>query len=335
MSRFLIVGAGNIARRHANNLRALVPAAHILVLPSVRSVGSIEFADQSVSSIAEALTAPLHGAIIASPSSTHLAYLKELLSAGIHTLVEKPLSHSDEGISEVSKILERCEAICLVGYHLRFSSSLRAFKRSLEQGIVGKLVCASAEVGQYLPDWRPGKDYTKSASAIAKLGGGALLELSHELDYIQWLFGDVHAVQGIAWKSGTFDIDVEDCVNLIAEFGSGLRVQVHLDMIQRHPTRVCRVVGSEGTLVWDGISHIVTVLANGATKQVYSPALLDKNQMYLEEMRHFLQCAQGAENPLVTFAEGVQTLRLIAACRQASESGEKVILSSLRGADGR
>jgi len=96
-------------------------------------------------------------------------------------------------------------------------------------------------------------------SARAALGGGALLELSHEIDYVRWLAGEVTAVAAAVGRLGNLEIDVEDSADLMLTFASGARGTVHLDMLQRPATRTCRIVGSEGTLAWDGIRHQVRV----------------------------------------------------------------------------
>ena len=130
-------------------------------------------------------------------------------------------------------------------------------RKALHQGHIGRVQSVRAEVGQYLPDWRPGIDCRQTASAQQALGGGALLELSHEIDYVRWLIGEIREVTARIARLSDLEIDVEDCAEIILTFENGTIGGPHLDMIQRAPTRTCRLIGSDGTLVWDGLtSHV-------------------------------------------------------------------------------
>ena len=83
----------------------------------------------------------------------------------------------------------------MTAYNLRFLPSLQAYRERIQFGVIGKVLSVRCEIGQYLPSWRPGSDYRQAVSASRALGGGALLELSHEIDYLRWIFGEVAWVQ--------------------------------------------------------------------------------------------------------------------------------------------
>ena len=179
---------------------------------------------------------------------------------------------------------------------------------------------ARAEVGQYLPDWRPTSDYCMGVSAQRALGGGALLELSHELDYLGWLFGPPARVTARGGRFSDLTLDVEDLVELLLEYPSAPRlVSVHLDMLQRAPQRTCRVIGSEGTLVWDAIADRVDLYraATGIWETLPVTPLADRNQMYLDELCHFLDCIAQGTQPQVDGAAGLRALAIVAAARQS------------------
>ena len=98
-----------------------------------------------------------------------------------------------------------------VAYNLRYLPSAKKVKHIISERVLGRLTNVHIECGQYLPDWRPGTDYRLGVSAQKKLGGGALLELSHELDYLLWIFGSIRSVVAKLETTGTLDIDV-DCL---------------------------------------------------------------------------------------------------------------------------
>ena len=147
--------------------------------------------DRCVSSIHEALLCRPDAAVIASPAPCHIETATPLAKAGVHLLVEKPISSSTAGVSALIEICRAQGVVLMTGYNLRFLACMQRFKELLSENRAGRILSVRAEVGQYLPSWRPDSDYRRQVSAQAALGGGALLELSHEIDYLRWLFGEV------------------------------------------------------------------------------------------------------------------------------------------------
>lgn len=180
-----------------------------------------------------------------------------------------------------------------------------------------------AEVGQYLPEWRPGQQLETSVSARAELGGGAALELSHELDYLRWLFGEVREVSGWMGTRGELGLEVEDWVEALLQFESGVVASVHLDMVQRSPQRACRIMGTEGTLTWDGLSQEVRCFEQGWTV-LHSEPQPDRNAMYREELAHFLHCVDVGETPKADGSEGWRTLEVVLAVKAAAREGRRL-----------
>lgn len=320
--RVLVAGLGSIGRRHLANLKRLEPDASITVWRQHAKPADASPAppDREVYSLEAALAARPEAALITGPATTHIETARALASAGVHLMIEKPLSHSLDGVDGLIDQCRRDGLVLLVGYSLRFRRSLQALKRALDAGQIGRLLSARAEVGQYLPDWRPGADYRTGVSGRSDLGGGALLELSHEIDYLGWLAGDVASVFARTSRLSDLDIDVEDAAEIILEFTAGAIGSVHLDMVQRSPTRTCRLIGTEGTLVWDGIADRVTLYsaATGAWTDIHDEPAHDRNEMYLAELRHFLDCVRGDAVPAVGGAEARRVLAITLAARQAS-----------------
>jgi len=145
--------------------------------------------DHCVTSLDDALRFHPQAAVIANPASHHLDLAMPLAQAGVHLLVEKPVSSSTHRVSELIEVCRVRGITLMTGYNLRFLPSLKRFRELLEEKRVGRVLSVRAEIGQFLPSWRPGFDYRQSVSARATLGGGVLLELSHEIDYLRWLFG--------------------------------------------------------------------------------------------------------------------------------------------------
>ncbi|WP_334156911.1 Gfo/Idh/MocA family protein [Oryzomicrobium sp.] len=320
---------GSIGQRHLRNLRATYPDAEIAVWR--RSGGADEAppagADRLCLSLEEVLAFLPEAAIIASPASVHLEAALALAGAGVHLLVEKPLSVSAVGIDALIHLCQARDVILMVGYNLRFMPSLMRLRELVRAGAIGQVLSARAEVGQYLPDWRPAADYRQGVTARAALGGGVLLELSHDIDYLLWTLGLPARVTAAGGKYSDFDWDVEDLAELLLEYDNPRRlVSIHLDMLQRSPTRTCRVVGSEGVLLWDCIADRLDLFqaADRQWRQVDVLRLDDKNLMYIDQLTAFVDCVRTGRQPTCTGGEGRQVLQVVDAARVSIQAGQRV-----------
>ena len=324
-ARYLIAGLGSIGRRHLANLRLLRPQARIGAwrLQSPLDTQPPPGADEQFATLQQALDFAPTAAIIAGPASTHLELARPLAAAGVHLLIEKPLATDlPADLTGAAALIADCRnrgLVLMTGYNLRFLPSLQAVKASLAAGAIGQVLAVRAEVGQYLPDWRPGTDHRTGVSAQRALGGGALLELSHELDYLNWIFGPPDRVTARGGRYGDLTLDVEDLVELLLDYQNPpCLVSVHLDMLQRAPQRTCRFIGSEGTLVWDAIADRVDLYraTTSAWETLPVPNLTDRNRMYLDELSHFLDCIAQGTQPQVDGTAGLRALEIVAAARR-------------------
>ena len=259
----LVAGAGAIAQRHIRNVLDLDPGASITVLrraPGPEDGALRERGVAVVYDLGDIALERLSAAILASPSPAHVGLALELARAEVPMLIEKPLSDTLDGVTTLIDECDRRGVVLMVGYNLRFRGSLRRLRAELYGGTIGVPQFARAEVGQYLPDWRIGRNYRTTVTAQRRLGGGALLELSHEIDYLRWLFGEVAEVRAWAGSLGDLEIDVEDTVEMVLRLETAVTASVHLDLIRRVPSRWCRVDGTNGSLVWDGIASSLQLL---------------------------------------------------------------------------
>jgi len=320
----LVVGFGSIGKRHAENLRKL----------GIRDIVFLRHAKRGrlpvghVASIAAALARKPNFAIIANPTSLHVPIAKRLARAGVHLFIEKPLSHSMVGIPELIRVAQRKKLATMIGYNFRFHPQLRRMKELLDRGVIGKVVSARAEVGQYLPDWHPGEDYCKGYAARKELGGGVILTLIHEIDYLSWLLGKPEAVFCFADRLSDLKLNVEDTAEILVRFRGGMVGAVHLDYIQRAPSRSAQVVGMKGTMLWDYFKGELRVYSAKVKKwTVYrDPKNFDRNEMFLDEMKHFIACVRGGRQATIPLSEGMRSLRIALAAKQSATSGKMISL---------
>ncbi|MFN3620285.1 Gfo/Idh/MocA family protein [Sphingorhabdus sp.] len=322
-SRFLVVSLGSIGKRHARNIRAMFPKSEIaaLRLTSRGSIGQSEHCDIELHDMDAVKRFAPQVAIVASPASTHFEVASALIASGVPTFIEKPLCCNLNDARQLVHQSAQADVTLMVGYNLRFLPAFESIQKLLGENVVGRVISVQAEVGQYLPTWRPGQDYRLGVSANRSLGGGALLELSHELDYLYWLFGMPDNVYAAAGTYSDLDIDVEDLVEIVMTYNSPRRiVTIHLDFVQQVATRKCKFVGTHGTLSWDGVAG--TVMIDGHDSQAEG---LRETQppfdTYVAELRHFLDCIQSGADPLISAVDGYNVMAIIEAARRSAESG--------------
>lgn len=319
MKRVALVGLGSIGRRHLRLLKSIRPEIEVVLVRSGhgRSWPEESLSKECVSSIVEAIAKDIDGAIISSPAPYHVQQAIQFIKAGVPLLIEKPLSHNMDDIQKLKDLSDRMQVPILVGYVLRHSSDLNYFGERLYENLVGRMIGAKIDCGSYLPDWRPEQDYRITASARKDLGGGVLLELSHELDYANWLFGPFQSVEATLLNSGTLEIDVEDTADLILTSKSGLTISIHLDFCRPDAIRQCTLEGAEGRLSWDGIAHSVRLQHESGETGSW-PFTTERDAMFREQLRHFFSCIEEGELSKVTLDDGIAVMTLIDAARQSN-----------------
>lgn len=323
-----IVGLGSIGRRYIRLIRQLRPEIEITLVRSGHGKVWAEevLADRTVSNIDQAIDLGAKAAIICSPATSHVSQLSRFLDSGIHSLVEKPLAESYEATFPLIAEGEGIGAFCLVGYVLRFNESVISFKKFLSDLVVGDLISARFECGSYLPDWRGDVDYRTSVSASKKLGGGVLLELSHEVDLMLWFFGRASEIYARLHFSNSLEIDTEDSVEAIVAMKNRLPVSLHLDFNRRHPARFCTVYGIDGEMTLDLVQRQIVVKRIGRQPELLS---FDRSpdQMYMDQLHHFFRCIEEADVPCVGVQEAREVLRVIDAARQSSQQLKSVSIN--------
>jgi len=328
--KILVVGYGSIGQRHVRNLQQLVPDVQITIWRQHTTVAEQVASDtlKFVYTLDDALAFAPDCALICSPSPFHVKTGIQLAERNIHLFIEKPISNT---IADVQTLISMCaqrHLTLMVGYNFRFYPPLQKMRQAVLDGKIGRVLSVRAEIGQYLPDWRPGRSYQESVSAKKSLGGGALLELSHELDYVRWILGDVDRVYARASLISDLEMDVEDMAEIILEFKNGALGSIHLDMVQRAPLRMCRIVGAEGTIEWHGHNHQVRLFtaSDHTWQDVHDVVEIDRNGMYEEELQHFLNCVEDGQQPICDGEDGLRALQIVIAAKQSSMQGRSIDL---------
>lgn len=316
-----MAGAGSIGRRHLSNLKTLglTQLAACDPHPERLEYAAAEFQTKCYAELETGLKEFKPDAVlICTPPVHHVAQALQALRTGAHVFIEKPLSDRIEGVEELRNEVAKRGAVVQVGYNLRFHPSLQKLKQLVDESAVGKILWANVEAGSYLPDWRPWQDYRKSYTARREMGGGILLDGSHEIDYVTWFFGAPQEVACMAGRVSELEVNVEDCATVLLRFPDGTRADVHLDFIQRSYSRHCTLVGPDGKLQWDLLKNSVQIERAGSEiKTVKFDCQI--NEAYVAELAYFMECAQTGTRPKFTLDDAILTLNVVLAARASAE----------------
>jgi predicted dehydrogenase len=326
--KYLIAGFGSIGRRHFRNLLTLGEHDILVYHTHHSTLPEQELAGIPVETDLRAALAYIPDAVIVSnPTALHLAVAIPAAQCGCHLLIEKPISHSMARLDELKQAIKENHSRVLVGFQFRFHPGLQQLKKLLDEGAIGKSISARANWGEYLPGWHPWEDYRQGYAARPELGGGVVLTLSHPLDYLRWLLGEVESLSAFTDHTG-LDMPVEDTAEISLRFKNGALGSVHLDYIQNPASHWLEIIGTQGTLRWDnadGIIRLTRVNREDNTvslQEIFPPEGFERNWMFLDELRHFRDVLNGAAEPVCTLQDGIQALRISLGALASSQQGQ-------------
>ena len=332
--RILCISLGSIGKRHLRNTRSLLPNARIAVWRQHTAIDGVmpEGADEVATSLQAALAFAPDAVLVSSPASEHIANARPFAQRHIPLFLEKPLAARSGDLGDFPALCAASRGFTMVGYVLRFLPALHAIRQYLADGLLGQVHTARVEVGQYLPDWRPGSDYRQGVSGQDKLGGGALLELSHEIDYTTWLFGWPQSLQCSRARLSPLEIDVEDSAHLLLEY-PGKRICLQLDFLQRVANMAVQIVGSKGTLTADLVKEELRLITpeHPQGRAIEAARLPNGNDMYLRQFDFFFSKALPGYQPVYPQTAGFdgwadvgsaqKVLQIVDLAKRASDTG--------------
>ncbi len=321
--KFLIAGFGSIGRRHMRNLLALGERDIVLYRSRRSTLPTDELQGFPIETdLRDALAHQPDAVIVSNPTALHLDVAIPAAETGCHLLIEKPVSHSMKKLPDLQSALARGGGQALVAFQLRFHPTLIKAAEILAAGEIGRPISARAQWGEYLPDWHPWEDYRNSYAARPELGGGVVLTLSHPLDYLRWLLGEVDSLYAMIDQLSDLELGVEDTAEISLHFTGGTFGSLHLDYVQQPPSHCLEIIASQGTLRWDNCDGGLQVFRAGASEwqRFDPPEGFERNQLFMDEMAHFIRVARGEELPRCNLADGIQALRLALAVHESAQT---------------
>ena len=303
-----IIGYGSIGKRFTDIILH-IPNTEIIICTKKETIKNNKKLI-ICHSIKECLRLQPDVVFITNVTSAHIPTAKIFAKKGIHLFIEKPLSSSLKDIDNLSSIIKSKKLITMVGCNLRFHKAIISIKELIDKGQIGRILSVKAENGSFLPDWHPWENYSQSYTAQKKLGGGVVLTNIHEIDYLYWFFGMPKEVFSFTRKLSDLKV-FEDFSSIIMNYKNKI-LEIHLDFFQRPSKRSCKIIGTNGTIIWDSEQKFVNLfdLKKKQWKTVISLKNYDYNLMYIEEIKHFLKSVKNNKQTINDFDEAVKTLKI-------------------------
>lgn len=310
----LICGLGSIGRRHLRHFRGLGVGridAFRTGLATLPDAGR-EKPDRVFHDMEQALAQRPDAVIIANPTSLHVAHARLAVEAGCHVLIEKPLSHSLDGIDELISISNRTGRVVSVAQNLRYHPVLKVLRQLIrDEGPLGEVQLLRAHCGAFLPAWHPWEDYRKSYAARADLGGGCRRTHIHEVDYSVWVMGRVTDVRALESLKHPIKTGVDEVSAFLMRHESGALSTVTLSLAEMPPSRTIHAAFTRGSFSADLISGEWRLLnRDGRLKKRTPPAGFAIDETYREQAAAFLRAVRGEIPAPVPLEEAREILRV-------------------------
>ena len=331
--KFLIAGLGSIGRRHLNMLRELGQGDIVLYRTHQSTLDDEELAGIPVyTDFRDALSLKPDALIVANPTSLHMDVAIPAAEAGCHILLEKPISDDLSRVNELRRAAQKSGSRILVGFQFRYHPTLNKARDLIQEGALGQILSFHSHWGEYLPNWHPWEDYRESYAARADLGGGVIGTLTHPIDYVRYLLGEVEDVKSFSEHVSPLELSgVEDVGEMALKLKSGAIGGILVNYFQRPPDHRLEIVGTKGTLHWnnsDGVLHFDSmpdefgVWSARPSAPIHTeyllPAGFERNYLFVEQMKHFIEVVEGSVEPICSLDDGIEVQKIVQAIYQSN-----------------
>lgn len=339
--RIAIAGAGLIGRRHAAAVH-LAAGAELGPIVDPMEAGAEVAALYGVphfATLSEMIAKDRpDGVIIATPNQLHMDNALECIAAGLPSLIEKPLATDIESARRIVGAGNLAGVPLLTGHHRRHNPLIARAKEVIGAGQLGQVTSVQATTWFHKPD-----DYFDVDWRRRKGAGPVYLNLSHDIDLLRHLCGEITAVQAME-SSAIRGNEVEDTAVMILTFANGALGTVNVSdtvvapwswelTARENPmypatSEACYLIGgTHGSLSLPNLS----VWSNPGKRSWWEPLsqtklVMDFEDPLVAQVRQFAAVILGHEPPLVSAEEGLRNQLVIEAVKTSARSGLRVTL---------
>ena len=269
-------------------------------------------------------------AVISTPSSMHIDYVQLCASRGINIFVEKPLSNSLDGLSDLKEIVNKNKVALQVGFQRRFHPHLARIYKIINDGNFGNITNVIFTVASYIPNWHPYEDYRDLYACRKNLGGGVLLTEIHEFDLCIWYFGKPKSVTCVGGTYSNVGMDVEDTVHVTLDYTS-FSAQINLTFWQKHHERSLSISGEDGYLSWNQDDDVLfeEYFDDSMKNKLHKNQTPSNDAMFDSQIKSILNDLD-CHNSKVNLENSIISLSIVEAAKQSMQEKRTVNFDEIK-----
>lgn len=310
----VLIGFGSIGNKHYHIIKDNIKYDKLLILGNKKKIPKSLLNNKiiAIKSFDEIIEHNVNFAIISSPAPFHLEYAIKLARYNINILIEKPLSHNFElkKYNRLMMLVKVKKIKCFIGYVFRNDDLLINFKKILNKINYRSINHIYSDHLSYLPEWR-NIDYKKSVSANKNLGGGVILESSHEIDYLQYLFGNLQVLSSHLRNSGELKINVEDSAEIFFSTKFNSSVLLNLNFNSKIKSRKCKVHTKKINITCDFKKRIIYSTDFNDKKKIIYKSNFSLHDAYVLQDKNFINKKISSKLNYCNLKDGIKTMKLI------------------------
>lgn len=287
--KIIFFGLGSIGQRHAKILLEDYPHK-LYAFRSGIDNNPNKLGIKELSSWAEVEDLKPDIAFITNPTTLHIETAIKCAEIGCKLFLEKPIDKDLNGLDELLDIVRKKNLVTYVAYCLRFNPVIKKLKEYIDKG---KVLHLRSVYTSFYPLWRSGKDYLKVYSAHADMGGGVILDLSHEIDYVSWMLGSVLKIEGNFSKRGKVTIDAEDWADILVSTESA-PASIHINFFSQLKQRYIQIDFDSLTVIGDLINSEIKEYEG--QKLIRNLKVNQNAQEYKDQIKYFFD---NINNPIM------------------------------------
>jgi predicted dehydrogenase len=320
--KILVIGSGSIGQRHIKNLKSL-GINNIEVFDNDKKILKSVEKKFKIKSQNKLNFNKIDCTLICTPPNSHTKLTKLALEDNSNVFIEKPLSNSLKDINVISKLAKKKSLKIFVGYVFRFDKGLLKINEFLKKDKIGDVVSYDAYEGWHLSNWRPWQNFEKSYTSSKNMGGGIILDGSHELNYLQWIGGQIDYVFSFYQKIPKMKVETEGISEILTQFNSKAIGRIHLDFINPKYNRHCEILGNDGSINWSYENLSFTIQKIDGTKKLVKYEN-DPNRMYVDEMQHVIKCINDEELNRISLEDAKKTLAISLSIKESGRQKKAI-----------
>lgn len=223
-------------------------------------------------------------AFITNPTHLHIETAIRCAKVGCNLFIEKPIGKNLNELKQLINLVKRKNLVTYIAYNLRFHPVVKKIREYIgtNKPLHARIVCTS-----FYPLWRPNKNHLEIYSANSSLGGGVILDLSHEIDYVSYLLGNVKSINGNYGRRDSVTVDSEDFADILVETEMS-PVNIHINFLSQFRQRIIQIDFENLTVIGD-IFNVEIKEYKGEKLHKSVKLKYDKGQEYEEQISYFFK----------------------------------------------